>query len=73
MHADRSRQTRYEELNLIGRLWMVLEAERRSGREGGIEKWLPSRKDNVCIVCPACPEPGLNMDPNWQFRVAWQQ
>jgi hypothetical protein len=52
---------------------MVLEAERRSGQDGGIEKFMPSRKDNVCIVCPACPEVGVNMDPNWRHRVESQQ
>ncbi len=23
---------------------------------------------DMCVLCPACPQPGMNMRPGWQLR-----
>ena len=46
------------------REFMFLRATRRAGVDP--EADLPAR--SLAVWCPACPQPGMNMDPNWQNR-----
>lgn len=54
---------------MTSRLWGVLRAERVSASYAGIGKIYRSREGVVTKVCPACPEPDVNMDPNWRHRI----
>lgn len=58
---------------MVSRLWGVLRAERISASYAGLHKIYPSRKEVVTKICPACPEPGVNMDPNWRHRIPEQR
>ncbi|KAI0730475.1 hypothetical protein C8Q76DRAFT_613044 [Earliella scabrosa] len=55
---------RHRELNNTMREFMFLRATRRAGVDP--EADLPAR--SLAVWCPACPQPGMNMDPNWQNR-----
>ena len=46
------------------REFMFLRATRRAGVEPTAE--LPAR--SLAVLCPACPQPGINMDPHWEER-----
>ncbi|KAH9936583.1 uncharacterized protein B0H18DRAFT_868044, partial [Fomitopsis serialis] len=57
-------KNRYRELNLIGRLWQHLVAEKRAGLHHGLS--LPNRRASITVPCFACPWPGFNMPVNWK-------
>ncbi|GJE90469.1 CxC2 domain-containing protein [Phanerochaete sordida] len=47
------------------RQWRHAQALKRAGRghkEGGVKATKPGE---LCIRCPACPRPGVNLPPNW--------
>lgn len=47
--------------------WRVLIATKRLGQAHGINSLLPHRpQGNLLVFCPACPEPGVNMETQWQ-------
>ncbi|TDL17558.1 hypothetical protein BD410DRAFT_843487 [Rickenella mellea] len=47
----------------VVRVWRLLNMLKRSGQAHGIDKVLTHRKPgNMTVVCPACPEPGFNME-----------
>ncbi|KAJ3978230.1 hypothetical protein F5890DRAFT_1422765, partial [Lentinula detonsa] len=52
----------------VARIWTLLKAEKRSGKAylGGMNILNPSRpKDTVQVLCPICPEAGVNVPPQW--------
>ncbi|KAF8189627.1 hypothetical protein K438DRAFT_2019047 [Mycena galopus ATCC 62051] len=52
------------------RLWGVLITEKRMGQMHGIDDVLTHRPEgNVVLYCPACPEPGFNMDPKLPHKL----
>jgi hypothetical protein len=41
---------------------------RRVGQANGLNKHLPSRPlGSVALYCPACPEPGVNMEEDTDY------
>ncbi|CAA7263853.1 unnamed protein product [Cyclocybe aegerita] len=57
----------YPQFLSVMRFWRVLIAQKRLGQAHGIDECLPHQpKGNLIVFCPSCPEPGLNMEENWQ-------
>ncbi|CAA7262273.1 unnamed protein product [Cyclocybe aegerita] len=57
----------YPQFRLVVRVWRLLTATKRLGQVHGIDMLLPNRPaGNLSVYCPACPEPEVNMEPNWQ-------
>ncbi|KAJ7488488.1 hypothetical protein B0H11DRAFT_1912979 [Mycena galericulata] len=53
----------YENFIRASRLWAMLTTKKRMGQMHRIDDVLPYRpKGNLVLYCPACPEPGFNMD-----------
>ncbi|TFK79239.1 hypothetical protein K466DRAFT_505889, partial [Polyporus arcularius HHB13444] len=55
---------RDRELNNTMREFMFL----RTTRRAGVDPVGQLKPRSVTINCPACPQPDMNMDPNWQSR-----
>jgi hypothetical protein len=56
-------KNRYREFLRVARVWKYFQARKRSGQAFGISDYLPACfKDQLAVLCPACPQPGLNMD-----------
>ncbi|TFK61665.1 hypothetical protein BDN72DRAFT_872706 [Pluteus cervinus] len=54
---------RYKEAHRADRVWRYLALVRRSGQAHGIDDHLTHRRPNsLAVRCPACPEPGFNLD-----------
>lgn len=48
------------------RQWRHLRMLKRAGRghdPGGIQATQPGQ---CAVLCPACPQPGMNLPPNWE-------
>ncbi|EJD37044.1 hypothetical protein AURDEDRAFT_43202, partial [Auricularia subglabra TFB-10046 SS5] len=60
---------RYEELLRASREWRTLKRLKRSGQALGISSLLPNNSNSVAILCPACPQPDMNMEPDWERLV----
>ncbi|KAF7967636.1 hypothetical protein HWV62_33617 [Athelia sp. TMB] len=57
---------RYEELLRIIREWRNLKLLKRAGR-GHDPAGVSATKEGECaVLCPACPQPGKNLDFNWR-------
>ncbi|KAF7977625.1 hypothetical protein HWV62_3024 [Athelia sp. TMB] len=57
---------RYEELLRMIREWRSLKMLKRAGR-GHDPAGVAATKEGECaILCPACPQPGKNLEVNWQ-------
>ncbi|KZT01724.1 uncharacterized protein LAESUDRAFT_663379 [Laetiporus sulphureus 93-53] len=57
----------YREFLRTARLWRHLMTKKRLGITHGIWTLLPkSYQDLVCILCPACPHPGINISAHEQ-------
>ncbi|KAF8999741.1 hypothetical protein BDZ89DRAFT_1147542 [Hymenopellis radicata] len=53
----------YRHLRLAARVMRKLASRRRSGQEHGIDKYITHRRPgSMSIFCPACPQPGFNID-----------
>ena len=46
------------------RQFSYVQAVRRAGER--VQEKLPP--GSLAVRCPACPQPGINMDPNWRSR-----
>ncbi|KIJ41615.1 hypothetical protein M422DRAFT_255228 [Sphaerobolus stellatus SS14] len=58
---------RYREFLNIIRFWTYLQTKKRSGQPQGIHQFLPkAHQHSIAMVCPACPQPGINMAPRWE-------
>jgi hypothetical protein len=56
-------QERYREFLHVCRVWRHLQARKQTGEALGITDYLPVPIQNrLAVRCPACPQPGLNMD-----------
>ena len=41
---------------------------KRSGQAHGIDTFFPHRpKGSMAVPCPACPEPDVNMEDDWEL------
>ncbi|KAI0054763.1 hypothetical protein BV25DRAFT_1816572 [Artomyces pyxidatus] len=57
---------RYRELSTANREFVFLRAVRRAGLEP--KRGLPA--GSLAVLCPACPQIGINMAPDWRDRPA---
>ncbi|KAF4608969.1 hypothetical protein EYR40_001322 [Pleurotus pulmonarius] len=49
------------------RVWRYLNNKKRSGHGHDIDRVFPLRSPgDICVRCPACPDPSLNMKEGWQ-------
>ncbi|KAF9022665.1 hypothetical protein BDZ89DRAFT_1137177 [Hymenopellis radicata] len=56
-----------KQLRRVLRVWRYMKKERRSGKLHDIHLEIPSRqKDHLLVLCQACPEPGFNLEPDWE-------
>ncbi|KAF8955769.1 hypothetical protein BDZ97DRAFT_1709000 [Flammula alnicola] len=57
----------YPQFRLVMRVWRILQAKKRLGQAHGIDTVLKNRPEgNLLVYCPACPEPGVNMEMGWE-------
>ncbi|KAJ7099324.1 hypothetical protein B0H15DRAFT_1001957 [Mycena belliarum] len=57
---------RYDEFLRMGREWRHLRMLKRAGRghaKGGVDG---TKAGECALLCPACPQPGMNLPPNWK-------
>ncbi|KIO18474.1 hypothetical protein M407DRAFT_31873 [Tulasnella calospora MUT 4182] len=54
----------YEQLRIIVRIFRVLTMHMRAGR---FDASVPLKPGELCVECPACPQPGLNLPQNWEL------
>ncbi len=40
----------------------------RATRRAGVEPSKSLDPATLAVLCPACPQPDINMDPNWRHR-----
>ena len=60
----------------IMRLWRSLVAEKRSGQALGISnrpEVSHRRSGELTVLCPACPEPGFNVDEDTISKAAEEE
>ncbi|KAH9855776.1 hypothetical protein C2E23DRAFT_866429 [Lenzites betulinus] len=55
---------RYREFNSSMREYRQVRARRR----GGVEMHATPKSGELAVLCPACPQPGINMRPGWRER-----
>ncbi|KAJ7434610.1 hypothetical protein B0H11DRAFT_1757333, partial [Mycena galericulata] len=61
-----AQQDRYDEFLRMAREWRHLQMLKRAGR-GHAPDGVDGTKDGECaLLCPACPQPGKNLPPNWK-------
>ena len=52
------------------RMWRILQMKKRAGLAHGMGKLVPVRRPGeLRVMCPACPEPGFNMDMSDALNV----
>ncbi|KAI0654518.1 hypothetical protein C8Q70DRAFT_1047971 [Cubamyces menziesii] len=59
-------QDRYREFNNSMRVYRHIVARRRHGQSAGDVL----KPGSLAMICPACPQPGINMRPGWEKRSA---
>lgn len=58
----------YAQFLRVVRVWRMLTMRKRTGQAHGIDEYLPNRpKGSMVTSCPACPEPGFNMEDDWEL------
>ncbi|KZP23155.1 hypothetical protein FIBSPDRAFT_952228 [Athelia psychrophila] len=57
---------RYDELLRIMRQWRNLKMCKRAGRGHDPEGIAATKEGDCAVLCPACPQPGKNLPPDWQ-------
>ncbi|KIO17892.1 hypothetical protein M407DRAFT_84529 [Tulasnella calospora MUT 4182] len=55
-------QTLYDQLRLVVRLYRILTTHMRAGRS---DASAPLKNGELCVICPACPQPGVNLPERW--------
>ncbi|KAJ7674104.1 hypothetical protein B0H17DRAFT_946965 [Mycena rosella] len=59
-----------ENVTVPPRLWGTMTTEKRMGIMHGISAVIPHRPEgNSIFICPACPEPGFNMDKHMTCQL----
>ncbi|KDR65131.1 hypothetical protein GALMADRAFT_148963 [Galerina marginata CBS 339.88] len=54
------------QFRIVTRIWRFLTSKKRVGQAHGIDTLLSHRRPgNLIVYCPACPDPHLNMEDNW--------
>ncbi|KIO05537.1 hypothetical protein M404DRAFT_140741, partial [Pisolithus tinctorius Marx 270] len=57
---------RYRELMRVSRLWRDLKHRKWFGF--GHDKEQDPRQGELALFCPACPQPGINLPPDWKTQ-----
>jgi hypothetical protein len=60
-------KNRYEELIRVSRQMRNLQVQKRFGAVYGTS----SAHGSLAIFCPSCPQPGINLPPNWKDLPNW--
>ncbi|KAF9459230.1 hypothetical protein BDZ94DRAFT_1199791, partial [Collybia nuda] len=60
------RRDRYNEFMRIVRQWRHLKMLKRTGRAHDPEGIEETKPGQCALLCPACPQPGINLSPNWE-------
>lgn len=51
------------------RVWRALQINKRSGKYHGMQLLMKDASESfLCLKCPACPQPGFNME--WRVEVS---
>ncbi|KDQ17630.1 hypothetical protein BOTBODRAFT_92472, partial [Botryobasidium botryosum FD-172 SS1] len=59
---------RYDGFQIVVRVWRELQLRLSSGFALGLESLLPAPyNESMAYLCPACPNPGINFDPDAVF------
>ncbi|KIO19636.1 hypothetical protein M407DRAFT_30707 [Tulasnella calospora MUT 4182] len=53
----------YDQLRECGRQHRGLSSHIRAGRN---DATIPLKNGELCVTCPACPQPGVNLPANWE-------
>ena len=61
-------KNRYQELIRVSRQMRKLEVLKRFG---SVYEEFSSSSGNLAIFCPSCPQPGINLPPNWKDLPNW--
>ncbi|KAL0059577.1 hypothetical protein AAF712_013668 [Marasmius tenuissimus] len=57
----------FKQFTLAEHIWDFIQVEGRAGVHHKLSQFLPEPPANDLIVeCPACPHPGVNMEPGWE-------
>ncbi|KAG9041944.1 hypothetical protein FS837_011550 [Tulasnella sp. UAMH 9824] len=54
----------YDQFRIAVRQYRILTMYMRAGKDDGLA---PLQKGELCVKCPACPEPGVNLPSNWDL------
>ncbi|KAG9031330.1 hypothetical protein FS837_003010, partial [Tulasnella sp. UAMH 9824] len=54
----------YDQFRIAVRQYRILTMYMRAGKDGCLA---PLQNGELCVKCPACPEPGVNLPPNWDL------
>lgn len=59
-------QDRLAQFMLMVQEWRHIKLAKRAGRGHAVGGILGTGQGELCIPCHACPQPGVNLPPNWQ-------
>ncbi|KAJ6472963.1 hypothetical protein DFH09DRAFT_1343669 [Mycena vulgaris] len=57
---------RYDEILRMAREWRHLQMLKRAGRGHDTSGVAGTKPGECALLCPACPQPGKNLPPNWK-------
>ncbi|KAF9456024.1 hypothetical protein BDZ94DRAFT_1353138 [Collybia nuda] len=60
------RRDRYDEFMRMIRQWRHLKMLKRTGRGHDVEGVKATKPGQCAILCPACPQPDINLPPDWE-------
>ncbi|KAJ7127318.1 hypothetical protein C8R43DRAFT_957997 [Mycena crocata] len=59
-------QDRYDEFLRMAREWRHLQMVKRAGRGHAVSGVEGTKAGECALLCPACPQPGKNLPPDWK-------
>ncbi|KAG6809667.1 hypothetical protein H0H92_015232, partial [Tricholoma furcatifolium] len=74
LFSQMSHYDRYQGFLLMVRQWRYLRMMKRAGRGHDPDGAVAGTKEGECaILCPACPQPGINLPDGWQHAPSDKQ
>ena len=61
------KKNRYQELIRVSRQMRKLQVSKRFGEVYGVS----SSPGSLTLFCPSCPQPGINLPPDWEDLPSW--
>ncbi|KAF8056174.1 hypothetical protein FPV67DRAFT_1432087 [Lyophyllum atratum] len=58
---------RYDEFLRVVRQWRHTKMLKRAGRGHDCQGIMATKPGQCAVLCPACPQPGINLPPNWEM------